>query len=163
MRSSPCSCAGFPAPGYARDHASWAAFLRSQANAIVACDFFTVTTLSGATYYVFAVIEHASRRVYILGATAHPSADWVTQLARNLVMDLQDSGAMVKYLIRDRDTKFTRAFDAVFIGENITIVTTGLCIPRMNSIMERWVQSCRRELLDRTLRLEPPAPAAYAP
>jgi putative transposase len=138
-----------PAPD--RDHTTWPAFLRSQAQALVACDFFTATTLTGASYYVFAVIEHAGRRVRILGATAHPTAAWVTQIARNLMMDLQDAGAGVKYLIRDRDTTFTQAFDAVFVGEGIEIVTCAVRTPRMNSIMERWVQTCRRELLDRTL------------
>lgn len=112
---------------------------------------FTATTLSGATLYVFAVIEHAYRRVRILGVTGHPTAAWVTQAARNLVMDLQDAGATVAYLIRDRDSKCTRAFDAVFAGEGIEIVTTGIRVPRMNLIMERWVQTSRHELLDRTL------------
>jgi putative transposase len=74
----------------------------------VACDFFTATTLTGATYYVFAVIEHAGRRVRILGVTVHPTAAWVTQIARNLMMDLHDAGATAKYMIRDRDAKFTR-------------------------------------------------------
>jgi transposase InsO family protein len=126
-----------------------AAFLRGQAHEILACDFFTATTLNGATLYVFAVIEHANRRIRILGATAHPT--WVTQVARNFVMDLQDAGATVKHLIRDRDSKYTRAFDAVFEAGGIEIITTGIRIPRMNSIMERWVQTCQDELLDRTL------------
>jgi putative transposase len=138
-----------PAPG--RDHATWPTFLRGQAEAIVACDFLTATTLTGATYDVLAVIEHATRRVRVLGATAHPTGAWVTRIARNLVMDLQDDGATTKYLIRDRDTKFTQAFDAVMAGEGIQIITTGVRVPRMNSIMERWVGTCQRELPDRTL------------
>ncbi|WP_164836480.1 integrase core domain-containing protein, partial [Actinacidiphila soli] len=138
-----------PAPE--RDHPTWAAFLRGQAHTILACDFFTATTLNGASVYVFAVIEHASRRIRILGVTAHPTADWVTQAARNLVMDLQDAATTVTHLIRDRDSKYTRAFNAVFEAEGIEIVTTGIRVPRMNSIMERWVQTCRHELLDRTL------------
>jgi putative transposase len=101
--------------------------------------------------YVFAVTEHASRRVRVLGATAHPTAAWTEQLARNLVMDLQDAGATVKYLLRDRDSRYTRGFDAVFAGEGVAIVKTGVRVPRMNAIMERWVHSCRAELLDRTL------------
>jgi transposase InsO family protein len=134
-----------------RDRHTWAAFLRGQAHAILAADFFETRTLTGARLYVFAAIEHATRRVRILGATAHPTAAWTTQLARNLVMDLQDTGATVKYLIRDRDSKYTTAFDAVFDNEGIAIVKTGVRVPRMNSIMERWVRSCRAELLDRTL------------
>jgi putative transposase len=89
--------------------------------------------------YVLAVIEHGSRRVRLLGATAHPTASWVVQAAKNLVMDLQDAGYQARFLIRDRDGKYPQLFDAV------------LRMPRMNSIMERWVQTCRRELLDRTL------------
>lgn len=103
----------------------------------MACDFLTATTLTGATYYVFAVIEHATRRVRVLGATSRPTGAWAAQLARNLVMDLQDAGAQAKYLIRDRDTKFTAAFDAVFAGEGIEIATTGVRVPRMNAICER--------------------------
>jgi hypothetical protein len=129
----------------------------------VACDFFTATTLTGATYYVFAVIEHSTRRVRVLGATTHPTAAWVTQTARNLVMDLQDVGATVKYLIRDRDAKFTAAFDAVFAGEDIEIVVAGVRIPRKNSIMERWVLTCRSELLDRTLHGSAPRRSAPQP
>jgi transposase InsO family protein len=101
--------------------------------------------------YVLAVIEHANRRIRILGATTHPTAAWVTQAARNPMMDLQDAGATVTYLIRNRDSKYTQAFDAVFAAEGIETVTTGVRVPRMNSIMERWVQTCRHELLDRTL------------
>jgi transposase InsO family protein len=100
---------------------------------------------------VFAVIEHAARRVRILGATAQPTASWTAQMARNLVMDLQDAGATVKYLIRDRDSRYTAAFDAVFRNEGVAIVKTGIRVPRMNAIMERWVRTCRAELLDRTL------------
>lgn len=132
-----------PAPE--RDRLTWAVFLRGQAHTILACDFFTATTLNGATLYVFAVIEHTSRRIRVLGATAHPTADWVTEAARNVVMDLQDAGATVRHLIRDRDSNFTRTFDAVFEAEGIEVVTTGIRVPRMNSIMERWVQVCRRE------------------
>jgi putative transposase len=87
----------------------------------------------------------------VLGATAHPTAAWTAQLARNLVMDLHDTRATVKYLIRDRDSKYTAAFDAVLADEGIAIVKTGVRVPRMNAIMERWVRSCRAELLDRTL------------
>jgi transposase InsO family protein len=100
-----------------------------------------------------AVIEHATRRVRILGVTAHPTPAWTTQMARNLVMDLQDTGTCVKYLIRDRDSKSTPGFDAVLADSGITLATTGIRMPRMNAIMERWIRTCRRELLDRTLTL----------
>jgi putative transposase len=138
-----------PAPQ--REHTTWAGFLRSQSEALLACDFFETRTLAGARLYVFAVIEHTTRRIRILGATAHPTGDWVVQLGRNLVMDLEDAGAKAKFLIRDRDAKYTAAFDAVLHDAGLRIVLTGIRIPRMNSIMERWIQTCRRELLDRTL------------
>lgn len=88
-----------PAP--ARGATAWAAFLRSQADALLARDFFDTVTVSGARLYVFAVIEHATRRIWVLGATAHPTAAWVTQAARNLVMDLEDAGIRARFLIRD--------------------------------------------------------------
>jgi transposase InsO family protein len=138
-----------PAPQ--RTSATWATFLRSQAQAIIAVDFFETTTLTGARLYVLAVIEHATRRVRILGATAHPSSAWVIQTARNLLMDLDDAGCRVKYLIRDRDGKYPARFDAILTDAGITVVLSGVRMPRMNSIMERWIQSCRHELLDRTL------------
>lgn len=134
-----------------RHRQTWTTFLRRQARAILAADFFETRTVTGARLYVFAVIEHAIRRVRVLGATTHPTATWTTQLARNLIMDLQDAGSRAKYLIRDRDSKYTAAFDAVFHTEGIAIVKTGIKVPRMNAIMERWVRSCRAELLDRTL------------
>jgi transposase InsO family protein len=100
---------------------------------------------------VFAVIEHVSRRIGILGATAHLSASWVTQTAKDLVMDLEDAGCRARFLIGDRDGKFPSLFDAVLAEVGMEVVPSGVRMPRMNSIMERWVQTCRRELLDRTL------------
>ena len=108
---------------------------------------------------MLAVIEHASRRIRILGATAHPTASWVAQAARNLVMDLEDAGSRARFLIRDRDGKFPALFDAVLADAGIEVVLSGVQMPRMNSIMERWVQTCRRELLDRTLIWNQRAPA----
>lgn len=140
-----------PAPD--RAATTWAQFLRSQAEALLAADFIEAVTLTGARMYVLAVIEHASRRVRVLGATAHPTAAWVTQTARNLVMDLEDAGCRVKYLIRDRDGKYPGMFDEVLADAGITVVRSGVRVPRMNSMMERWVRTCRRELLDRTLIL----------
>jgi putative transposase len=116
-------------PASERTSATWVSFLRSQADVLLACDFFDTVTLNGARLYVLAVIEHASRRIRILGATPHPTACWVVQAARNLVMDLEDVGSRA----------------------GIEIVLSGVQMPRMNAVMERWVQTCRRELLDRTL------------
>ncbi|MDT4994905.1 MAG: hypothetical protein QOH97_4797 [Actinoplanes sp.] len=138
-----------PAPQRTSD--TWATFLRSQAHAILAADFFETTTLTGTRLYILSVIEHATRRVRVLGATAHPTAAWVAQTARNLLMDLDDAGCQVKYLIRDRDGKYPAMFDAILADAGITVVLSGVRMPRMNSIMERWIQSCRHELLDRTL------------
>jgi transposase InsO family protein len=101
--------------------------------------------------YVLAVIEHHTRRIRVLGATAHPTAAWVTQATRNLVMDLEDAGCRARFLIRDRDGKFPDLFDTVLTDAGIQTVLTGVRMPRMNAVMERWVQTCRRELLDRTL------------
>ena len=101
--------------------------------------------------YVPAVIEHHTRRIRVLGATAHPTAAWVTQATRNLVMDLEDAGCRARFLIRDRDGKFPEPFDTVPTDAGIQTVLTGVRMPRINAVMERWVQTCRRELLDRTL------------
>ncbi|WP_435845490.1 integrase core domain-containing protein [Streptomyces hygroscopicus] len=101
--------------------------------------------------YVLVVIEHGSRRIRFMGATAHPIAFWVAQAAKNLVMDLEDLGRRARFMTRDRDGKFPELFDAVLKNAGIEVVLTGIQMPRMNSIMERWIQTCRRELLDRTL------------
>lgn len=137
------------APAPQRAATTWAAFLRGQADALMACDFIETVTLTGRRLYILAAIEHASRRVRILGATPHPDAAWVTQAARNHVMDLEDADASIGYLIRDRDAKFPALFDQVLNQSGIQVVLSGDRIPRMNSIMERWVQTCRYELLDR--------------
>jgi transposase InsO family protein len=138
-----------PAPD--RATTTWPQFLRSQAQALLAADFIETITLTGARMYVLAVIEHATRRIRVLGATAHPTAAWVGQAARNLVMDLDEAGYRMKYLIRDRDGKYPALFDTVLADAGITVVRSGVQMPRMNAIMERWVPTCRRELLDRTL------------
>ncbi|MGW6403361.1 integrase core domain-containing protein [Streptomyces sp. NPDC055134] len=138
-----------PAPD--RAGTTWADFLRSQADALLACDFIKTVTLTGRRQYSLAVIEHATRRVRILDTTAHPTAAWLTQAARNLATDLTDTNATVTYLIRDRDAKYPALFDETLSDVGIRVVLTGVRIPRMNAIMERWVQICRHELLDRTL------------
>ena len=139
-----------PAPE--RTSTTWADFLRSQADALLACDFFETVTLGGARLYVLAVIEHATRRIRILGATPHPTASWVAQAARNLVMDLQDAGSRARFLIRDRDGKFPGLFDDVLTDAGIEIVLSGVQMPRMKprvaycTSSERWAarwRSCR--------------------
>jgi putative transposase len=139
-----------PAPE--RSCSTWADFLRSQADALLACDFLETITLSGTRMYVLAVIEHASRRIRVPGATAHPTAAWVTQVARNLAMDLEDAGSQQSQIFDPRSGRqVPELFDAVLADAGIKVVLSGIQTPRMNSIMERWVQTCRHELLDRTL------------
>ncbi len=141
---------GIP-PAPERQNTTWADFLRGQASALLACDFSETRTLTGARLYVFAGIEHSTRRIRILGATAHPTAQWVVQLGRNLLKDLEEAGSKASFLIRDRDSKFTTAFAALLTDAGLKVVTTGVRMPRMNSVMERWIQTRRHELLDRTL------------
>jgi hypothetical protein len=120
-----------PAPE--RAATTWTEFLRSQAHALLACDFFTTHTLSGTPMYVFAVIEHAQRWIRILGATAYPTGPWVIQAARNLVMDLGDVGCRAQFMIRDRDGKFPTGFDAVLVDagsqNSITCLTCRFRLP----------------------------------
>nr|WP_007512700.1 hypothetical protein [Pseudofrankia saprophytica] len=131
-----------PAPE--RTATTWADFLRAQAHAILAADFIETVPLTGTRLYILAVIEHSSRRIRILGATAHPTAAWVTQAARNLAMDLQDTGSTACYLIRDRDGKYPVLFDAILADTGIKVVRSGVRVPRMNAIMERWVGTAAR-------------------
>ena len=97
------------------------------------------------------MIEHASRRVRILGVTLHPTGEWTTQQARNLIMDLGEQAYRVKFMIRDRGSNFTAASDAVLADAGIRTVLCNIRTPRMNAIAERWIGGCRRELLDRSL------------
>ena len=138
-------------PAARRAGPTWSQFLRSQAEAILACDFFSVDLLDGTQAYVLTVIGHAARRIRILGVTLHPTGEWTTQQARNLIMDLGEQAERMKFMIRDRGSNFTAAFDAVLADAGIRTVLCNVQTPRMNAIAERWIGGCRRELLDRTL------------
>ena len=138
-------------PARRQTGSTWSQFLHSQAEAILACDFFTVDLLDGTQAYVLAVIEHATRRICILGLTLHPTGEWTAQQARNLIMDLGDQAGRAKFMIRDRGSNFTTAFDAVLAGAGIRTVLCSIQTPRMNAIIEHWIGGCRHELLDRTL------------
>ena len=136
-----------PAPR--RDGPSWSEFLRAQANGIVACDFFTVETVWLRTLYVLFWIEVGSRRVHLAGVTANPGGPWVTQQARNLAVE--ERLGNVRYLIHDRDSKFTGQFDAVFASEGVRVIETPVRAPKANAFAERWVRTARRECLDHVL------------
>jgi len=126
---------------------SWKEFLRSQASSMLACDFFTVDTVLLKRLYVVLFIELDTRRVHVTGVTAHPIGSWVVQQARDLTMSLADRTHLVKFLIRDRDAKFTLSFYAVFKTEGIRIIRTPIRAPRANAFAEHLVGTVRREAL----------------
>jgi len=130
---------------------SWSEFLRSQAEGILACDLFTVETVFLRTLYVLFFIEVGTRRLHVTSSTRNPSGAFVAQQARNLSMDGELEG--VTFLIRDRDSKYTRAFDEVFISEGARVIKTPVQAPKANAFAERFVRTVRHEVLDLTLVL----------
>ena len=138
-------------PAARRTGPTWSQFPRSQAEAILACDFFSVDLLDGTQAHVLTAIGHAARRIRILGVTLHPTGEWTTQQARNLIMDLGEQAERMNFMIRDRGSNFTTALDTVLADAGIRTVLCNVRTPRMNAIAERWIGGCRRELLDRTL------------
>src|SRR3954463_1580148 len=128
-------------PARRRGGPSWTAFLRAQAAGMLACDFFTVETVGLTRLYVLFVVELDRRRVHLAGITAHPTGEWVAQAARNLLLDLDEQAHRLRFLIRDRDAKFTAAFDAVFAAAGIAVVKIPPRAPTANAYAERWVRT----------------------
>jgi transposase InsO family protein len=136
-----------------RSGPTWSEFLQAQATTMLACDFFTVDTVLLKRLYVLFFIELDTRRIYFAGITAKPAGEWVIQQARNLTSDLSERSRAAKFLIRDRDTKFTSSFDEVFRTEDIRVIKTPVRSPRANAFAERFVGTIRRECTDRMLIL----------
>jgi putative transposase len=139
--------AGVP-PAGARAQLNWREFLRAHAASIIACDFFTVDTLWLGRLYVLFFLELSSRRVHVAGCTANPDRRWIVQQARQLAWSLPERETPLRFLIHDRDSKFSRAFDDVFRSEAVEIIRTPFRAPQANAFAERWVGTVRRDCLD---------------
>jgi putative transposase len=142
-----------PAPR--RANLTWRQFLAAQVQSTLACDLFHVDTVLLRRLYVLFAIEVARRHIRLLGMTTDPTDAWVTQQARNLLMDLGDRVGQFRFLVGDRDAKFTDGFDAIFGAEGVQILRTPVRAPRANAFAERWVSTVRRKLPDRMLIFGP--------
>jgi putative transposase len=132
---------------------TWTEFLRAQVHGIIACDFFTVETAWLRTLYVLVFIELGSRRIHLSPSTVHPDSAWVTQQARNLAMNLDGRSPNIRFLIRDRDAKFSGRFDTVLRSEGMRVIRTPVRAPNANAYAERVIETLRAECLDWTLIL----------
>src|SRR5499427_9166093 len=141
---------GIP-PAPRRSQTTWREFVRQQAAQMLACDFFTVETAWLQRLHVLFFIEIASREVHLAGITASPTGEWVAQQARNLAWRLQDGALKARFLLRDRDSKFSVSFDQIFGSEGVEVVKLPFRSPRANSICQRFVGTCRPEVLDHML------------
>ena len=141
---------GIP-PAPRRGQQEWRSFLRQHGKTILACDLFTVDTAWLRRLYVLFFVSIGTRRVEYVASTSNPDTAWMTQQARNLLMDLDDRSHRPRFLIHDRDSKFGCAFDLIFRSEGVEIVRTPIQAPNANAYAERWIGSVRRECLDRLL------------
>jgi putative transposase len=130
---------------------TWRSFLRRQAASILACDFLTVDTVFLQRLYVLFFIQLHNRRVHLAGVTANPTGAWVAQQARNLLAALDEEATAFRFLIRDRDSKFTRVFDDIWRAVGAEVIRTPIQTPNANAVAERWVGTVRRECLDHLL------------
>ena len=143
-------------PAGSRSGPSWRAFLRAQAKSMLAVDFFTVETITLQRLYVLFFFELGSRRVHLVGCTANPTGPWVSQQARQFAWTLPEQQSSFRFLIRDRDSKFTRDFDAIFRSEGIQIIKTPVRAPKANGFAKRFVRTARTECLDWLLIINRP-------
>lgn len=136
-------------PSPRRAGPTWREFCTAQAKTMLACDFDHVDAIFLRRLYILFVIELETRRVHLLGITHHPTGPWATQVARNFVSTLEEHSHSFRRLIRDRDSKFVTAFDAVFASTGNSVLGTPIQAPRANAYAERWIRTLRTECLDR--------------